>query len=640
MTILELISQIAETEGTDEDVYDINSSIDAVVRYMKHLMRDHQQRKAKAYCFDNLEEDEAFWLKDFAQKVIPIRYREGQREYFGKKGMSLHIDVSFRKEKESLLKYVYMTCLFRCKQSMIDVLNIGDNVLNKFKQDCPFISKMYAKSDNAGCYHGNYVLEALYKLCLAKGLTLLRYDFNEPCKGKDQCDRESAGAKAVINSFVNSGNDLLTAEDLCTALHYGKGIKNTQACVLEIDLQKSTLGGTEIKHVSAYHSVQFFPHHMKMYRYYNIGLGVIVNYSSDTKFVPAYQTITPFSYTQHEDAQISKPSSQQKQKKRRIDHQLCRLVFCENPLCSDVFESLQAYEEHMLSEKHTIENQTSSMDKVRATYVAQMKVSSQLHSVLASTECNLADVMLSESLIACPMMKRISGQGWGLPHRVSFRYTYEQKIILYNIFMEGEKTNKKKSAEETELIIRKKLKPHQYVTSTQIRSLFSTFAKKLKDGTLSPPTPKSVDQSKDDETPLETDELKSNETSSGESIDDDYAIDLGNEVHKVLSEIADREAGVYVAVRYDDLWFPGRILSVHDDGSVDVMCMEYVDKFNLTNKFRWPADDHLTYDREDLLLKIDEPTKITSGKRIQYYKLRENDFDDACDVLKLVQMNS
>ena len=53
---------------------------------MKHLIRDHQQRKAKAYCFDNLEEDEAFWLKDFAQKVIPIRYREGQREYFGKKG--------------------------------------------------------------------------------------------------------------------------------------------------------------------------------------------------------------------------------------------------------------------------------------------------------------------------------------------------------------------------------------------------------------------------------------------------------------------------------------------------------------------------------------------------------------------------
>ena len=42
---------------------------------------------------------------------------------------------------------------------------------------------------------------------------MLRYDFNEPCKGKDQFDRESAGAKAVINSYVSSGNDVMRADD-------------------------------------------------------------------------------------------------------------------------------------------------------------------------------------------------------------------------------------------------------------------------------------------------------------------------------------------------------------------------------------------------------------------------------------------
>ena len=84
--------------------------------------------------------------------------------------MSLHIDVFFRKEKDEL------------------------------------------------CYHGNYILEALYKTCTKKGNTLLRYDYNEPCKGKDQRDRESAGAKAVINSFVNSGHDLKDANDVFNAL--------------------------------------------------------------------------------------------------------------------------------------------------------------------------------------------------------------------------------------------------------------------------------------------------------------------------------------------------------------------------------------------------------------------------------------
>ena len=41
-----------------------------------------------------------FWLKDWAQKVVPRKYREAQKDYFGKQGMStlilitLHIDVS------------------------------------------------------------------------------------------------------------------------------------------------------------------------------------------------------------------------------------------------------------------------------------------------------------------------------------------------------------------------------------------------------------------------------------------------------------------------------------------------------------------------------------------------------------------
>ena len=120
---------MAKNESTEDDTHDVTFSINSIIEYMKHQIRDYQQRKAKAFCFDNLKEDTAFWLKDFAQKVLPMRYREGQREYFGKKGMSLHIDVIFRKNQEDLLKYVYFTCLFRCKQSAA-VLNISEKVLN------------------------------------------------------------------------------------------------------------------------------------------------------------------------------------------------------------------------------------------------------------------------------------------------------------------------------------------------------------------------------------------------------------------------------------------------------------------------------------------------------------------------------
>ena len=54
-----------------------------------------------------------------------------------------------------------------------------------------------------------------------------------------------------------------------------------------------------------------------------------------------------------------------------------------------------------------------------------------------------------------------------------------------------------------------------------------------------------------------------------------------------MTNISDWKVGNYVVVRYNTLWFPGKILMVHDNGSVDVTCMEYVDKFELNNKFRW-----------------------------------------------------
>ena len=62
--------------------YDLETAIKDVHSYMKHLMKDAQQKRAKIDAFTNLSDNTAFWLKDFCQKILPVRYREGQREYF------------------------------------------------------------------------------------------------------------------------------------------------------------------------------------------------------------------------------------------------------------------------------------------------------------------------------------------------------------------------------------------------------------------------------------------------------------------------------------------------------------------------------------------------------------------------------
>lgn len=120
-------------------------------------MRDNQQSGARSLAFQTIKNDQncALLIRDWAQKILEMRHMEAQSHYFGKQGMSLHIDVFFYMENDLLKKKVYLTVLFRCDQDMVDVLDVGKHVLDKFKKDCPHIHKLMAKSDNAGCYSAN-----------------------------------------------------------------------------------------------------------------------------------------------------------------------------------------------------------------------------------------------------------------------------------------------------------------------------------------------------------------------------------------------------------------------------------------------------------------------------------------------------
>ena len=88
------------------DVYDGNIAIKDIIEYIKHLVRDVQQCKAKSYAFDKINNNSALRLHDFNQKIIPIKCCESQKEYFGKKGKTLHIDVFCYKLNDSIQKKV------------------------------------------------------------------------------------------------------------------------------------------------------------------------------------------------------------------------------------------------------------------------------------------------------------------------------------------------------------------------------------------------------------------------------------------------------------------------------------------------------------------------------------------------------
>ena len=121
-------------------------------------------------------------------------------------------------------------------------------------------------------------------------------------------------------------------------------------------------------------------------------------------------------------------------------------------------------------------------------------------------------------------------------------------------------------------------------------------------------------------------------------------MDIIEEVNKIFSDLSEWKVGDYVAVAHKKSWFPGKIINLHDDGSADVSCMLYADHFQRENKFRWPKwsegdQDTPTYKKEELLLKLDEPQPVGSNKRLQYFKITDDDFADASDILRLILRN-
>ena len=104
----------------------------------------------------------------------------------------------------------------------------------ELKRRRPNITEVSLRSDNAGCYHCAPLILSMADLAKKVDVIISRYDFSEVQAGKDICDRKIAPMKAHIERYVNEGNDVLTAEDMHTALESYNGVRGCYASVLKI----------------------------------------------------------------------------------------------------------------------------------------------------------------------------------------------------------------------------------------------------------------------------------------------------------------------------------------------------------------------------------------------------------------------
>ncbi|XP_065683402.1 uncharacterized protein LOC100207340 [Hydra vulgaris] len=473
--------------------------------------------------------------------------------------------------------------------------------------DQPHIKKMFTKSDNAGCYQGNLSAEAIYNVCKERDIKLLRYDYNEPCCGKDQCDRESAVVKTILRSYVDSGNNLLTAEDIHKAMHYSFGAKDAKVAVAQISNDKTIVTGPKIKNISNYHSFEFGEKSMKMWRYFNIGEGIEQEYGN-LKIQPSIKLLLPYSKT---DNSI-KLNKSLKEKQKRSDRQLYSLRFCTEMNCTLSFESDAELEEHMLSGLHTVPKSVTSLDKVRNSFVHKMKITSQLNTPISSSS-NSASVKDKPHCMNIFLL-----QGWALPVRSSFRLSNQQKELLYKYFIRGEESGNKMSPEQVHMQLRRELPPDQYVTSQQIRSLFSRFSNLKRKGKLVEPTTENNENSQVNDN-KEVYGKNDDFNLTGDNEDDNkYEEDIANLAKEIclVWKVND-----WVAVAYEKQWNIGYIVEVSITG-IRVNCMI---NGQGKNTFRWPVTTEEINNQTDKIICLVNAPFLISG--CGDYSLSEEDYN-------------
>ena len=287
-SVLKVITREAEkvayanNEDRDEAVFLLASSKMAIKSWKQHLLRSSRQDQARLDILESLDDKSILMVDDWAMKFLPEKYRESQSNWFGKRGISWHISVVYRRVAGVLQWQGFIHVIQSCSQDSYAVVPIVQHVLKTVKQEHSEIEKAYLRQDNAGCYHATYNLLACPTISVSSGIKIERVDFSDPQGGKGAADRLAATCKNHIRMHINEGNDVTTATQLKDALLSSGGIQGVRVVVLETIDSPKIENEQMIPGISKLNNFKFSSKSITAWRAYDIGKGKVLPLEKQT----------------------------------------------------------------------------------------------------------------------------------------------------------------------------------------------------------------------------------------------------------------------------------------------------------------------------------------------------------------------
>ena len=272
-------------EDRDEALYLFQTAQRAIHTWKCHQLRTVQQDKARLDVLDFLDDDTVLIVNDWAMKFLPQMYRESQTDWFGKRGISWHISVVYRRVLGKLQSQSFIHVVQSCSQDSSAVITIVQHVLHTLATEHPNIAIAFLRQDNAGCYHSSSTLLACPSIEASTGIKIAGVDFSDPQGGKGAADRMAATAKSHIRMYINEGHDVTNAQQMKDALISYGGVEGVRVAAVErLEEHVVSADRQKIPSISKLNNFRFINGKLVTRKAYGIGSGkeIAVNLSTGT----------------------------------------------------------------------------------------------------------------------------------------------------------------------------------------------------------------------------------------------------------------------------------------------------------------------------------------------------------------------
>ena len=91
--------------------YDTEKAAERILQWKAHIVRAINQEKSKIDVLNNITGEEVLVVMDWVMKWLPRSYRETQKEWFGKKGISWHVSACITKVEKEETEFQVFTVL-------------------------------------------------------------------------------------------------------------------------------------------------------------------------------------------------------------------------------------------------------------------------------------------------------------------------------------------------------------------------------------------------------------------------------------------------------------------------------------------------------------------------------------------------